>query len=307
MQLDAILEVTIGLVVTWLIISMAASQIQEAIIETLGWRSKFLEDRLLEMFKDPALVEKFYNHPLIATLSVKTFWGKTRNPTDIPNPIFAKAAVDIFLNAGKPEIELPANSMSLDKMRQNTKESIAHLKQAKNEDLANALKYLVPNLDGAATEFEKKLVEYRGNVESWFDTTMVQATKLYRKYASAIALGLGIGLAVVFNVDSVDIVNQLWRDPTLRQTIVAQAENISPDDSASIADTKARLDALSLPVGWNQEKIPASPMQWAVKGLGVFLTGLAASLGSPFWFDILNRLLGLKSGQKSKQAEAAKG
>jgi len=304
MQLDAILEVTIGLVVTWLIISMAASQIQEAIIEALGWRSKFLEDRLLEMFNDPALVEKFYKHPLIATLSVKTFWGKTRKPTDIPNPIFAKAAVDIFLNAGKPENEVPANSMSLDKMRQNTKESVAQLKQAKNEDLANAITYLLPNLDVAATEFEKKLVEYRGNVESWFDTTMVQATKLYRTYASAIALGLGIGLALVFNVDSVEIVNQLWRDPVLRQTIVAQAENISPDDSASIAETKARLDALSLPVGWNQEKVPTDSRAWAIKGLGIFLTGVAASLGSPFWFDILNKLLGLK---KSKTADDAKG
>jgi hypothetical protein len=306
MQLDAILEVAIGLVMTWLILSMATSQIQEAIIEYLGWRSKFLEDRLLEMFKDPALVNKFYKHPLIEALSVKTVFRKTRKPADIPNPIFAKAAVDIFLNAGKAENEVPANSMSMDAMKQSAIESMEHLKQS-NEYLAKTVKYLVPKLDEAESKVEQKMVEYRGNVESWFNITMVQATKLYRKYASAIAMGLGIGLAVVFNVDSVAIVNQLWRDPTLRQTIVAQAQNINPDDAASIADTKAKLEALSLPIGWNQEKVPQDSRTWAIKVLGIFLTGAAASLGSPFWFDILNKLLGLKSDQKPKASEEAKG
>jgi hypothetical protein len=158
-------------------------------------------------------------------------------------------------------------------------------------------------LEKATTDVEKKIVEYRGNVESWFDSTMSQATLLYRKQASLIALVLGIGLAMFFNVDSVDIVNQLWRDPTLRQTIVAQAENIDPEDSASIADTKERLKALSLPVGWNQQKIPQDSRTWAIKGLGIFLTGAAASLGSPFWFDILNRMLGLKSKEEPKKTE----
>ena len=96
MQLDAILEVAIGLILTWLIISMATSQFQEAIVESLGWRSTFLEHRLQEMFQDPALVEQFYKHPLIESLSARTFWGKKRKPKGIPNPIFAKAAVDVF-------------------------------------------------------------------------------------------------------------------------------------------------------------------------------------------------------------------
>ncbi len=239
MQLDAILEVAIGLIMTWLILSMAASQIQEAIIELLGWRSKFLEDRLLEMFnKNSTLVAKFYKHPLIEALFVKTMFNKTRKPADIPNPIFAKAAVDILLNAGKSGDEVPAGSMSLETMKHRAIRSMEHLKQS-NEYLANTVKYLVPRLDEAEAKVEQKLVEYRGNVKSWFDTTMVEATNLYRKYASAIALGLGIGLAMVFNVDSVEFVNQLWRDPTLRQTIVAQAGNIKPEDSASIAKGQA--------------------------------------------------------------------
>jgi hypothetical protein len=304
MQFDAILEVAIGLVVTWLIISMATSQIQEVIIESLGWRSTFLEKRLQEMFKNSALVEQFYKHPLIETLSARSFWGKKRKPKDIPNAIFAKAAVDILLNAGKSGNEIPAGTMSLETMKQSAIESMEHLKQT-NEDLAKTVKYLVPKLEGVTTGVENKISEYRGNVESWFDTTMVQATKLYRKYASAIAMGLGIGLAVVFNVDSVYIVGQLWRDPTLRQSVVAQAGNIKPEDKISIADTKIKLEDLSLPVGWNEETIPQDVPEASLKILGIFITGAAASLGAPFWFDILNKMLGIKTGQTT--AEEAKG
>jgi hypothetical protein len=302
MQLDAIIEITIGLVVTWLIISMTTSQIQEFIVEVLGSRSKFLEKRLLEMFKDRALLEKFYQHPLIDSLSAKTFLGRKRKPTDIPNPIFAKAAVDIFLNAGRTEGEIPANSMDLATMKQSILKSMGYLK-AENEDLARVVNYLTPRLEDAEAKVEETIAEYRKNVESWFDITMVEATKLYRKYASAIAMGLGIGLAVAFNVDSIYIVNQLWRDPTLRQTIVAQAGNIKPDDQINVTNAKTKLEELSLPVGWNEETTLQNTGEVLSKVLGFLITGVAASLGAPFWFDILNRLLGLKSAQKPKKEE----
>ncbi len=248
------------------------------------------------------LVKQFYKHPLIETLSAKTFWGKKRKPKEIPNLIFAKAAVDIFLNAGKSGNEIPANTMSLEGMKQSASESMEHLKQT-NEDLARTVKFLVPKLESGTKEVEERIAEYRGNVETWFDATMVQATRLYRKYASAIALALGIGLAVVFNVDSIYIVNQLWRDPTLRQSIVAQAENIKPDDKLSIAETKTKLEALSLPVGWKDATTPQDTIGIWLKILGIFITGTASSVGAPFWFDILNKLLGLKIKKEQKNTE----
>lgn len=299
MQLDAILEVAIGLVLTWLIISMATSQFQEAIIESLGWRSTFLEKRLQEMFKDPALVEQFYRHPLIETLSARTFWGKKRKPKGIPNPIFAKAAVDILLNAGKNGNDVPAETMSLDGMNQSIQDSLKYLDNT-NQVFARTIKYLTPRLDRETTNVETALVKYRNNVETWFDTTMIQATLLYRKHASLIALVLGIGIASAFNVDSVAIVNQLWRDPTLRQAIVAQAENINPEESFSVTGIQDKLDELSLPVGWNDKTTPQDPKSWSLKTVGILLTGFAASLGAPFWFDILNKMLGLKSDKKEK-------
>ena len=300
MQLDAILEIAIGLIVTWLIISMATSQIQELITEWGNKRSNFLEEQILEMLKDPDMVSKFYKHPLIDTLSSKTMAGKTRKPIEIPNPIFAKAAVDIILNAGKSGDEIPAGSMSLEGLRKSMDESMAHM-SGMNNPLARTVKHLVPKLEGESIDVELKLAEYRENVEKWFDSTMTQASKLYRKNAAQIALFIGLVLALVFNVDSIYIVNQLWRDPTLRQSIVAQAANINPEDNLSVKDAKAKLDELSLPVGWTKNTTPQSAINWLNKALGIFLTGAAASLGAPFWFDVLNKLLGLKRQPEPKK------
>lgn len=299
MQLDAILEVAVGLILTWLILSMATSQIQEAIIESLGWRSTFLERRLQEMFHDPALVAQFYKHPLIESLSARTFWGRKRKPKGIPNPIFARAAVDVFLNAGKVGNDIPAGTMSLEVMKQSVVDSFKYLDNS-NQVLSRTVKYLVPKLNQESTDVENTLVKYRENVETWFDATMSQATLLYRKHASLIALVLGITLASGFNVDSLVIVNHLWRDPTLRQAIVAQADNINPEESFSVTGLQDQLNELSLPIGWNNETTPQSFADWLLKFLGIILTGLAASLGAPFWFDILNKLLGLKPNNTEK-------
>lgn len=300
MQLDAILEVTIGLVVAWLIISMATSQIQEVIIELLNVRASFLEQRLLEMFRDRSMLHQFYKHPLIESLSSKTIFGKKRNPSNIPNDIFAKAAVDIFINAGKPGSDVPAGSMSLALMMESMNGSLQYL-QGNNQPLARTLKYCLPKLENGVDSVDNALAEYRGNIETWFNNCMTQATLLYRKYASAIALTIGFGLALGFNVDSINIVNHLWRDPTLRQAIVAQAENINPEESFSVTGLQDQLDALSLPVGWDEANQPQGAGGYALKVLGIFLTGSAASLGAPFWFDVLNKLLGLKSSKGTEK------
>ncbi|HZJ24176.1 MAG TPA: hypothetical protein VFD54_12750, partial [Anaerolineales bacterium] len=88
MQLDALLEVAVGLVFTWLVLSVATVQAQDSIGRLLNWRANFLEQsighisigRLLNwranfleqsighMLKNPHLVTELYNEPLIEAL-----------------------------------------------------------------------------------------------------------------------------------------------------------------------------------------------------------------------------------------------
>lgn len=269
MQLDAILEVAIGLVMTWLIISMATSQIQEFIAELFGSRSRFLKKQISEMFGgDDKTMDALYNHALIRPLETTTFFGFKRKPAKIPSDMFAKAAVDIFLNIARADERKP---------------------------FVQAISTLSPNVDPDAMEAVGKLEEYRKNVQDWFEATMNKTSDLYRRNIALTAFVIGIVLAYSFNVDSIYVTKKLWTQPTLRQAIVAQAGNLDPNDEAGLTNTIAKINNLSLPVGWNEESIPIEQSDWNIKYLGWFITGLAAAQGSPFWFDILRRLVGLKS------------
>jgi len=97
--LEAILEVSIGMIFMWLILSVATMTIQEWVASYLKWRAKNLETAIQRLLADKAWAEQLYNHPLIAGLSKKA--GK--KPSYIPANKFALALFDIVQTAGTHE------------------------------------------------------------------------------------------------------------------------------------------------------------------------------------------------------------
>lgn len=55
-----------------------------------------------------------------------------------------------------------------------------------------------------------------------------------------------------------------------------------------------------MPVGWTaaqRDGLKSADVKWlALKLLGLALSTIALSLGAPFWFDVLNRIVGLRKG-----------
>jgi hypothetical protein len=129
MQLDAILEVAIGLIFVWLVISVATMETQNRISTLLNWRADYLERSILSMLKESELVEKFYNHPLIMELSLKDKngnhlkdkKGKIYRPEYIPNTRFATAALEVIMNAGREGDQVPVETMSIREMAESMK------------------------------------------------------------------------------------------------------------------------------------------------------------------------------------------
>jgi len=85
MQLDALLEVAVGLVFTWLVLSVATVQAQDTIGRWLNWRANFLEQSIGHMLKNPYLVTELDNEPLIEALGEMDKKGRLKKPTNIPN------------------------------------------------------------------------------------------------------------------------------------------------------------------------------------------------------------------------------
>ncbi|RPH79952.1 MAG: hypothetical protein EHM80_06530 [Nitrospiraceae bacterium] len=76
-----------------------------------------------------------------------------------------------------------------------------------------------------------------------------------------------------------------------------------------IKQMSAETEKLGLPIGWSRESkdpkaLPSDVGGWALKIIGLLLTAIAVSLGAPFWFDVLNKLINIRSA--GKQPERAR-
>ena len=310
-NLDAILEVAIGLVLTWLILSVATVEVQDIITKWLGRRAKFLEQSILEMFQyDQSYVELFYDQPVIQALYPrnrkgeikKNIFGQEIKPGYIPNDAFAEAALEMFINLGTEQDQLGQATASIERCLQE----VDKLKD-QNKKLWYFVQRILPDFDGKESiekinKTHKKAVEFKVNAENWFDASMQRASYFYKVNAKNWAFFIGFALAAIFNVDSLQITNQLWREPTLRQSLIAQAqvvdENTGPD---SVAKLEEYYTDLKLPVGWEVGQAGSISLQgWLTKIFGFLISGLAAMQGAPFWFEFLKKLLKFKGGSKAE-------
>lgn len=195
--------------------------------------------------------------------------------------------------------------------------------------LMDTMDGLIMDAQGIISVGEIKLKEFRTSIESWFNNAMDRLSGYYKRRAQLFTFLIGLILAAFLNIDSIAIVRTLWQEPTTRSAIVAEAQALEalPEEDPSVPETLDRIDeklkALSLPVGWNKLNsaecrnvrkdpdawqaacvitaetyplgMPTGVLFWLEKVLGFLLSGAAAAQGAPFWFDIMKKLINLRS------------
>jgi hypothetical protein len=79
----------------------------------------------------------------------------------------------------------------------------------------------------------------------------------------------------------------------------------------TLTQLRKELEGIELPMGWQFERKPAPGQTkppyrgwsfWLLKVAGWIITALAISLGAPFWFDLLGRLVQVRSALKPRTA-----
>ena len=181
------------------------------------------------------------------------------------------------------------------------------------------------------------LEQARTNLEKVFDSAMDRGSGWYRKDTQTILFLLGLVAAIACNIDTIRVASELYRHSGVRQAIVAQAqgavETVRKSDGtltlATIDCAKAefqktaacgadRLQAMGYPVGWDDRQLgwskplpliglrtpylapdPPPDLRIGARSVaGWILTALALMLGAPFWFDVLNKLMVIRSTVK---------
>jgi len=479
----AILDVAIGMVFIYLLLSLMCTAANEIIELALKKRAVDLERGIRELLAPGSksgtddVVKKIYNHPLVNSL----FGGKyeesriqnvlqrkvmrTALPSYIPSQTFALALMDLVLpgvtaspagagpaGAAAPPTPTPSGAAGATPPAANfvnlaapppppipitdPNNPLARLRNAVGVNAyltEHARNALTPLIDAAGSDVAKA----RENIESWYNSSMDRVSSWYKRRAQVTILILGLLVAIAVNADSIAIARRLSTDRSLRESLVAAAQEYakahastpaattpspisspaaspspssspaaspgatpvatpsassaspqtSPDPASSPASggssikapecasdatspacryatllltipecvrdkssaecryeagmqmikacekvasrtspeckyelNKQQLESLGLPIGWDsiddpQRKWPGSNLggeggwlnQIYWHWLGWLLTALAISLGAPFWFDLLNKFIVIRSAVKPHEKSPEEG
>ena len=268
---STIIDVAIGLIFVYFLLSMVASHINEIVASILQWRARDLEAGIRSMLADPELADKVWNHPLIRGLAGQ----EGRSPSYIPANTFALALFDAILPGGNDPTAMGGLRKQIALMPEGS--------------VRQALLTMIDQANG-------DMIKARSGIESWFNAGMDRVTGIYRRRIQWVTLGVSLAITLIFGVDTLALANSLWQEPGLRAAVTgaAQATQVTQTSQTTVfQDAIKTLSQFSLPIGWTT--FPQSEWEWFEKVIGLALTTLAVSLGAPFWFDLLKNLANLRS------------
>lgn len=290
MGFNAFLDIAIGLVLMYLLLSLSCTVVNEIIAQILSWRATTLQAGVQQLIDNKQVLGDFYNHGLIAGLiGSKADAAGGKHPSYFSGETFSRALIG-SLDPTKPvpgfaDVETAVKALPDCNIRDIV---LAHIMSAQGN-----------------------LETLRGDLANWFDHAMDRLSGVYERKLRALSLLIGVLLAVMFNADSIVVAERLWSDGTLREglgqmaaTIVRQGSPSSDPaaaDAVKVALTQFKQDQDQLrafPIGWGAGAggvAPSGALAWLAKIIGLLVTGLAVSLGAPFWFDLLSTFVQVRA------------
>ena len=289
---SAILDIAIGLVFVYLLLSLVVTAANEVIASRLRWRAQNLYEGMRELLRDPkddkGWADKLYGHPLVNALS-----SGTAKPSYVPSRTFSLALLDL-IDPAKTE-----GARSLESIRAG-------------------IAKLPPELGKTVTvlfdEAEHNIEKLKTGIEVWFNTSMERVSGWYKRKSQNVMLILAAAVTVAFNVDTLSVVRTLSNDSAVRASLVAKAQetakvplsdnskSLTPAEAdAALASSISKVESLGLPIGWNRADFPPDVYAWLSRVFGWILTIFAVSLGAPFWFDLLNKFMNIRGAGKAPE------
>lgn len=253
-----ILDVAIGMIFIYLLLSLMCSAANEIIELLLKKRAVDLERGIRELLLPNSksggddIVRKLYNHPLLNGLfggkyedskitSKRRYVWRTQLPSYIPARSFALALMDLVGTpkpsegstqpppsgtAGATQVNYDARLQgppppgSTDNPLTRLREAIAGSDILQAPATKGAQKALIALVDAAGGDVAKA----RENIETWYNNSMDRVSSWYKRRAQVTIMILGFFVAITVNVDTITIVKRLATDKALRESLVAASD-----------------------------------------------------------------------------------
>ncbi len=263
---STVLEVAIGLTFCYGTVALIVTTLQEALAAAFRLRANTLLAGVKSMLNDPrfdGLARAVYLHPLVNPHTDGTQPSerdmRTR-PSYIEPAHFAIALVDSLWKAPGDFVQLG-----------NAIETIPDPQ----------VRQVMRGLYGRARDLQ----QFQDMLAGWFDNAMARMSGTYKRRQLLISLLLALLLAILFNIDSIHLFRTLWQQPALAAHLHDAPGALDP----------AVFDALmALPIGWTQFP-PVPNADFALQVAGWIVTASTALFGAPFWFDLMQRVVRMRS------------
>lgn len=306
------LDLVIGMVFIYFLLSLVCVSLQELKANWNKERYKTLKKWVEDTFNiktdykpGDGLGDKLWKNILVDGL---TPTGKF--PSYIPKEVFVSALLDeIYYNSNDKKNEKCAPD---DIIKSVEPYNFQSLLEAINDPEVCIPIPIQRVLKQAHAESHQNLETYRVRLERWYEMAMDRVSETYKKGAQTWAFIFAFIVTIGLNVDSINLANYLYSNPSEAKRLADQAEiyiekNKSVLDSINNRETEETIKTiknniqsiqeLKLPLGWDKFK-GDKKIQILTVPLGWLITILAVSLGAPFWFDMLNKLVNLRSSGK---------
>lgn len=306
---STMLEVAIGVIFVFILVSIICTAIREGIESWLKTRAAYLEHAIRQLLSDnkgEGLAKDIYTHPLIFGLFNKNYTpgsaagtpallAKGNNlPSYIPSRNFALALMDIAARGPMKENFTPEDSTPIVTLK-HLRDNVSSL------DNPFVQRLLINAIDAAQGDLNRA----QANIEDWFNSGMDRVSGWYKRSTQIIIFSLALITSIALNINTIKIASYLSTNQTARELLVKNAETMNKEgklpDDRSYKATVSQLNGLGLPIGWPDSPkldIKDLPSIFFANIVGWLLTALAASLGAPFWFDTLNKVMVIRSTVK---------
>lgn len=303
---STILDVAVGLILIYLILSLISSAIQEYVAGILRARANTLVDGMKELLQDEQLMKDLYAHPLINGLYRGSSFDEAVTlkslPSYIPSSAFSLALLDLVVKGRDHQSAIQAGPearvVTIDSIR-------SQITRLGNDRVQRAV---LSALDAAQGD----LATAQANIEQWFNNAMDRVSGWYKKKTQMWVFVIGLSLVIFADVDTIAIARRLYTDPAQRSAVVAIAGGITAKDTVEGSNaaklTADKLKGLGLPLAWENVHVAAFPPtsdEMIVIGkhtwkalFGWLLTAFAISLGASFWFDALSKIMMIRGAMK---------
>ncbi len=316
-----ILEIVIGLVFVYLLLSLLATTVSELVLQYFVSRGEHLQMVIKTMLNDEnsqALGEKFFGHA-----TIRKFYNTPDGvkPSYLSSRSFSRSLVEVLTDEADSGIAFG-----------KLEETVSALPVGETRI---ALQSLLKNAN-------QNVHQFHTDVENWYNETMDRATGWYKRKVQFALVIIGLCISILVNADTFEIASTLANDPEARKHIVEMAvayvenaeeqgnnESTTPASGDSLENTRQKIEALNakidklvneqiaststvLGMGWSAENCMPGGLSWLQKAwwvllkiLGWGITALAISLGSTFWFDILKKLINIRNAGKRPESNSA--